>query len=67
MTFQLLAVICFGSAHYYVAHKQAEIKHGAMRKNTIIRDLDEWEALNAEASRNLGRSLDVIKWKPPTK
>ena len=40
MTF-LLAVICFDSAHYYVAHKQAEIKHGAMRKNTSIRDLDE--------------------------
>lgn len=37
----LLAVICFDSAHYYVAHKQAEIKQGAMRKNASIRDLDE--------------------------
>ena len=51
MTF-LLAVICFDSAHYYVAHKQAEIKHGAMRKNTSIRDLDEcW----SQQELNLGQ------------
>lgn len=51
MTF-LLAVICFDSAHYFVAHKQAEIKQGAVKKNTSIRDLDEcWR----QQELNLGK------------
>ena len=43
----------FDSAHYDVDHKQAEMRQDTLRKNSSSRDLDEWEALNAEDSRDL--------------
>lgn len=45
--------ISFGSAHYHVNHKQAELSPGNVRNNSSSWESDEWDALSVTASKDL--------------